>query len=181
MNYYVVQVETGGEQKFIALASRSLEENGIEIERDLRILWPRRVLRIRKKGKTRDKTAPIFPGYLFIEAERLDRDMYWILRRTAGFFQFLRSNRQIEPLTGEDRELLEHFLALGEVVDKSKVVFDENKRIRVLEGPLKGLEGRIVKVDKRKKRAKVQLSLYESSFRIDFGFEDIELNEPPQR
>ncbi len=181
MDYYVVQVETGREQKFITLATKALRENGIEIDRDLRILWPRRVLRIRKKGKSRDKSASIFPGYVFLETEDLDRTTIWTLRRVGGFYQFLRNNKQIESLTGDDRELLEHFLTLGEVVDKSKVVFDENKRIRVLEGPLKGLEGRIVKVDRRKKRAKVQLSLYESSFRIDFGFEDIELNEPPKK
>ena len=65
-------------------------------------------------------------------------------------------------------------MKLGEVVEKSKVYFDENNRIRIAEGALKGLEGRIVKVDRRKKRAKVSLSLYEDSFQIDFGFELME-------
>ena len=63
---------------------------------------------------------------------------------------------------------------MGEVVEKSKVYFDENKRIRVTEGALKGLEGHIVKVDKRKRRAKVKLALYDDSFLIDFGFELME-------
>ena len=39
---------------------------------------------------------------------------------------------------------------------------------------MKGLEGRIIKVDRRKKRAKIKLSLYEESFRVDFGFEILE-------
>ena len=39
---------------------------------------------------------------------------------------------------------------------------------------MKGLEGRIIKVDKRKRRAKISLSLYEESFTIDFGFEILE-------
>jgi transcriptional antiterminator NusG len=39
---------------------------------------------------------------------------------------------------------------------------------------MKGLEGQIIKVDKRKKRAKIRLKLYEDSFPIDFGFELIE-------
>ncbi|MFW5689149.1 MAG: KOW motif-containing protein, partial [Spirochaetota bacterium] len=43
--------------------------------------------------------------------------------------------------------------------------------IEVKEGPLAGLEGRIVKVDRRKQRAKVRLDLYQESFLVDFGFE----------
>ncbi|MCL2557796.1 MAG: antitermination protein NusG, partial [Treponema sp.] len=40
--------------------------------------------------------------------------------------------------------------------------------------PLKGLEGRIIKVDKRKKRAKIRLDLYDESFAIDLAFEIID-------
>jgi transcriptional antiterminator NusG len=57
------------------------------------------------------------------------------------------------------------------VIGKSTVKFDENSRIYVLSGPLEGLEGKIVKIDKRKQRAKVQLDLYKESFLVDFGFE----------
>ena len=75
-----------------------------------------------------------------------------------------------------------HFSAsFGEVLDKSKVQFDENKRIRVVHGALKGLEGKIVKVDRRKQRAKVSLSLYDSAFLIDFGFDLLEsVHEKPK-
>ncbi|MBN1686265.1 MAG: KOW motif-containing protein, partial [Spirochaetales bacterium] len=109
------------------------------------------------------------------ETESLSNDAYWALRRSIGFYKFLRNNRDVQALTGEDRELLLHFLKIGEVVEKSKVYFDADNKIRVTEGALKGLEGKIVKVDRRKKRAKVKLSLYEDSFLVDFGFELMEL------
>ncbi len=67
-----------------------------------------------------------------------------------------------------------HFLSFGEVVERSKVCFDENQRIRVLSGPLKDLEGRIVKVNRRKGRAKIKLELYNVNFLIDFGFDVLE-------
>jgi transcriptional antiterminator NusG len=41
----------------------------------------------------------------------------------------------------------------------------------VISGPLSGLEGRIIKADKRKGRAKVKLDLYGDSFCIDLAFE----------
>ncbi|HTP60018.1 MAG TPA: KOW motif-containing protein, partial [Spirochaetia bacterium] len=65
-------------------------------------------------------------------------------------------------------------LGFGEIVDKSMVYFDQDRRIRVVSGPLKGLEGRIVRVDRRKGRARVRLELYQDSFEIDFGFDSME-------
>ena len=171
MNYYVIQVKTGGEEKYIRSANRALSE----VEIPVTLIWPRRRLGIRKKGKTADSLAPIFPGYVFVEAESITHEVYWALRRSIGFFTFLRNNHDVRALSGEDRQLLLHFLRIGEVVEKSTVYFDENNRIRVTDGALKDLEGRIVKVDRRKKRAKVRLTLYEESFLVDFGFEIMEL------
>lgn len=168
MQYFVLQVKTGGEAKFLQLASSVLRQG------EGRLLWPRRKLRIRKRGTTRQVETAIFPGYLFLETGELNRETFWSLKRINGFYQFLPDNRNIEPLSGDDRELIRHFLGFGEVLDTSKVYFDENQRIRVVHGALKGLEGSVIKVDRRKRRAKVKLSLYENSFLIDFGFELLE-------
>ena len=171
MKYYVLQVMTGEEKKYIGLAKVNFKLDLPTVDVKDSLLWPRRKLTIRKNGVERESLAPIFPGYLFFEAEELTSEIHWILRRTAGFVRFLKSNQNIEPIMGTDKELLLHFLHFGEIVEKSNVWFDENKKIRVLSGPMKGLEGRIIKVDRRKKRAKISLSLYEESFTIDFGFE----------
>ncbi len=173
MKYYVLQVMTGEENKFIGLAKENFKINLPAFDINDNLLWPRRKLTIRKNGKNKESLASIFPGYLFFEAEKLSTDIQWILRRTAGFVRFLKNNRNIEPIEGSDKELLLHFLHFGEVVEKSKVWFDENGKIKVLSGPMKGMEGRIIKVDRRKKRAKVNLSLYKESFAIDFGFETL--------
>ncbi|MFO8065061.1 MAG: antiterminator LoaP [Spirochaetota bacterium] len=168
MKYYVIQVETRNEHKFTRLARQRVDED------IRRILWPRRRLTIRRRGRKHEELAPIFPGYVFVETEELSPENYWALRRVPGFFRFLRSNHNVQPLSGADERLLVHFLSFGEIVDKSKVTFSEDARIEVLEGPLKGLEGRVVKVDKRKGRAKVKLDMYEESFLIDFGFESMQ-------
>ena len=49
------------------------------------------------------------------------------------------------------------------------VHFDENERIVVNEGPLKGLEGSIIKVDRHKQRAKIQLDVHGSTYTLDQG------------
>lgn len=174
MEYFAVQVWTREEEKYLKLAANYLDIELPGWRNWAQFLWPRRKLTIRRKGNTKEELAPIFPSYIFIETEDISPEMYWILKRTNGFVRFLKSNQNIEPLRGKERNLLLHFLHFGEVVEKSRVTFDENNRIQVADGPMKGMEGYIVKVDKRKKRAKVRLSFYDDAFLIDFGFEFLE-------
>lgn len=174
MNYYAIQVLTRQEEKFIKLSEKrfeALRKEGFDVSGKL--LWPRRSLTIRRRGKQLTQEAPIFPGYLFWESEELEPDLYWLFKRTSAFIRFLKNNRNIEPLSGPSRRLLLHFLNFGEVVGKSRVRFDAGDRIIVESGPMEGLEGKIKKVDKRKGRAKVELTLYEKSFLVDFGFDII--------
>jgi transcriptional antiterminator NusG len=177
MNYYALQVRTRGEEKYIRLV------RALHPELRFPLHFPQRQLYIRRQGKAAESRAAIFPGYIFVEAgddEELLRHQ-WAFRRTEGFFRFLRSNQNIRPLGGRDLELVLHFIKrVGPLAGKSRVYF-ENERIVVLDGPLSGLEGKIVKVDKRKGRAKIKLDLYDDSFSIDLAFETLEHASPPGR
>jgi transcriptional antiterminator NusG len=170
MNYYALQVRTRGEEKYIKLFK------ALHPEINLPIHFPQRVLDIRRAGKTTQSKAPIFPGYVFVETE-MDDDIQryqWAFRGVRGFFRFLRSNQNIAPLSGRDLTLVLHFIQkVGPLAGLSRVTFDENSRIVVIEGPLSGLEGKIIKVDRRKGRAKIKLDLYDDSFTIDLAFQAI--------
>ena len=151
MEYYALQVRTRAEEKYIKLFKANHPDDAS------RLIFPRRRLSVRRLGKVHDELAPVFPGYIFIEVEdTLNLKLQWSLRRTDGFFRFLRSNQDIRPLSGSDLRTVLHFVGTGSVAEKSKVHFNDADRIVVDEGPLKGLEGSIVKVDKRKGRAKDQ-------------------------
>jgi transcriptional antiterminator NusG len=165
MQYYAVQVKTRGEDEYVRRLRSNPDCAGISF------LVPKRTVMIRKKGETKKGIAAVFPGYVFLElAEPLEPDLRWLMRRTPDFYRFLPSNQECLPLTGRDLDLLTHFISFGERADTSRVFFDENEHIVVLEGPLKGLEGFIEKVDRRKRRAKVRLDMCRNSFLIDLAF-----------
>ncbi len=166
MAYFALQVRTREEGKLMAAWCRN-GDPGV-------LLWPRRSLRVRRRGRWQDAVAPIFPGYLFVKADEVDSGLYQCIRRLPGFVRFLPSSERIRPLDQRDTELLSHFLSFGEIVQRSKATFDLNQRILVLSGPLVGLEGSITRVDRRKGRARVRLHLYEDSFEVDFGFDAIQ-------
>jgi transcriptional antiterminator NusG len=167
--YYALQVKTRSEDKYIRLFK------ALHPEVPFPLYFPQRRIDIRRRGVVRQSTAAVFPGYVFVETE--DENILthqWAFRRTDGFYRFLRSNQHICPLENRDLELVLHFIKrAGPVAGVSRVYFNENARIVVVEGPLMGLEGKIIKVDKRKKRAKIKLDLYDDSFAIDLAFEVI--------
>ncbi len=168
MDYYVVRVLTGKEKKFISWIQNSLHND------EGRIIWPRRCLSIRKAGVVKEQISSLYPGYLFLETRCLADHSIMVIRKAPGFVRFLISDYNIIPLGKRDRELFLDLISYGEIIRKSQVVFDENNRIRVMDGPLKQLEGAIIKVDRRKCRAKVRLHLHELYILVDLGFEVME-------
>lgn len=174
--FFVLQVMTGEEPRVLRRADDALSILGIE-KNTARLWWPRRKLYIRRRGRRLPTLAPLFPGYLFLETRTKSEAIFRELRRINGVVRFLRNNDDVRPLEARDLDLVRHFLSFGEVIAESLVSFDEDNRIRVKEGPLEGLEGSIVKVDRRKGRAKVKLDMYDDFFLIDLAFEVLQPNE----
>jgi transcriptional antiterminator NusG len=168
MQYYTIHVLTAFEDDFARRLRTVLEPE--------RLIIPKKMMPTRRGGNILHNLLPVFPGYIFIDSNDIlsELDTYWTIRKTPGFIRFLRDSSSPTPLSDRDVLLLRHFISFGEYADTSKVTFDECDRIVVLEGPLKGLEGRIVKVNRRKCRAKVLLDMYGDAFPIDLGFEVVE-------
>jgi transcriptional antiterminator NusG len=170
VNYYALQVKTRSEEKYIKLLK------AMHPEVPFPVYFPKRRIDIRRQGLVSQSVTAVFPGYIFVEVDE-EEDIHrhqWAFRRIDGFFRFLKSNQNITPMSGRDLEVALHFIKnVGPVAGRSRVYFDDNSRIVVVDGPLMGLEGRIIKVDKRKRRAKIKLDLYNDSFSIDLGFEVI--------
>ena len=171
MNYYAVQVQTARERTFIERIEKQLDFHSSSIN----LLFFQRRLLIKKNGEQKTELRPLFPGYIFVEtAEEISSNAVEMFRATQFFTRFLKSNKEITPVTGHDLELLHHFMQFGETADISQVEFDENSRIIVKEGPLKGLEGCIINVDRHKKRVKIKIDFEDSPVTFDLSYTDIE-------
>lgn len=172
MEWYVIQVRSGKEQEF-----RSLSLRHIKAENQAELYIPMRCLTIRRHGKELNEQRPVYPGYVFLTTPQLDPEQAGLYRRVPGFQKWLGNAAKPQAMAREDLQILQQFLAYGEVLGISRVQYSSEMRIQVIDGPLKGLEGRIIRVDKRKRRAHVRLDLYRSSFEVDFSFELIEQKE----
>ena len=171
MNYYIIQVATGREQNFID----SLQNHSPELAQAHNFIYLTRELYIRRQGKTLREQQPVFPSYIIMQTTgTVETKTLLALKSLPDFYHFLKSNTDITPLAGNDLAVIQHFLGLGPRIGPSLVRFDENERIVVIEGPLKGIEGSIIKVDRRKQRARIQVDFAGGVHTMDLSFEDIE-------
>lgn len=168
MYFFAIQVMTSYEDVFIQFFSKTMPE--------LPIYNIKKKINSRKLGKKIEQITCVFPGYLFFQQPDPAPSPAVIaaIRRTKYFMRVLPATNRIQPLGTRDMEIVHHLLSFGKEIGTSLVTFDENNRIKVLKGPLMGLEGQIVKVNKRKKRAKVRLEMNDSPILFDLGFELLE-------
>ena len=171
---YVLQVLAGAEQQFMRLAGRQLQRDEIA---DTAIHWPRRALKIRRAGRVVDTVQPIFPGYLFLETRLHLPAVFDAIARIPGLIRVLPKTAHAKPLDNYDLALIRHLIGCGAVIQRSQVSLAPGAAIVVHDGPLKGMEGRIAKVDARKKRVKVRLDLYGDAFLVDFGIDVLQSND----
>ena len=171
MNYYIIQVATGREQNFIDC----LQRQAPEVAQAHNFIYLTRELYIRRRGETLREVQPVFPSYIIMQTTgTVETQTLQVLKTLPDFYHFLKSNTEITALAGNDLEIIKHFLGLGPRIGPSLVRFDENERIVVIEGPLKGIEGSIIKVDRRKQRARIQVDFAGGVHTMDLSFDDIE-------
>lgn len=168
MRYFAIQVMSGREEAFQNLFRKACPDNMVHVVK--------KKIQSRRKGKPVTLVNPLFPGYLFLECddETIPAAVLASLKRTKHFTRVLPATDRMKPLDEKDSNLIAHLLSFGREIGTSLVTFDENNRIHVISGPLAGMEGRIIRVDRRKRRAKVKLSLEDSPLSFDLGFEVLE-------
>ena len=154
MNYYIIQVVTGREQAFI----EGLQKKAPDLAGAHNFIYLTRELYIRRQGKTLRELQPVFPSYIIMQTTgTVDGQTVLALKALPDFYHFLKSNTEITALSGNDLAIIQHFLGLGPRIGPSLVRFDQDDHIVVIEGPLKGIEGCIIKVDRRQQRANIHI------------------------
>ncbi|MEG7354991.1 antiterminator LoaP [Bacillus vallismortis] len=171
MNWYAIFVESGKEE---------IVQKYLSMYFDADILYsmvPRRVVPERRKGKIYHVMKTLFPGYVLIKT-RMNGNMLHKMRSIPDFYRFVNNGSCYTKEAGEyycqireeEMSVLFKLIEKGDIISYSKIKIEESK-VYVVSGPLHGLEGTIKKIDKRKKRAKVQLNLLGKEQTVELGIE----------
>ncbi len=151
-NWYVLHVRTGHELP-VAEAARGL--SGVAAFTPIETIYERH------GGEFRELQRLLYPGYVFVQTERLHAQRYYEFKRIDGVIRLLGLADGDIPRSVPEAEMQELLGMMDDqyVIGISHGIHDGNGKIKITGGPLASLRGRIVKVDTRQRRAVVRLSL----------------------
>lgn len=120
-----------------------------------------------KKIKTQEE-AILLPSYVFFEAPSSMEPS--IEFPTQNVIRVLSMDSGIWQLQGEDERFVKWLFQYDGLLGFSQA-YKEGDRIRIISGPLKDMEGKIRRVDKRGMSGQVILSFYGKDVPVWLGFE----------
>lgn len=172
MEWHALFVETGNEEKVKSLLEVKFED----YEGDISFVIPRLIINERRQGVWNEVVKKMLPGYLLIRGN-IGIEEYYMFKGIPGVLKLLRSGGEFTPIPKREIEVLGTLLSEGDVIKPSTITFDEGDKVKVVDGPLKGLEGIIVHINKRKGRAKIKLDFLGGERKIDVGVNIIKSND----
>jgi transcriptional antiterminator NusG len=150
MNAYCVFCKTAYEEKAAININRLYQEAGV------RAIAPVRILKERCRGVVKKVSKPLMQGYIFIFSElKIDPGM---LSPVQDVIKLLRYQNGEYELLGPDLEYAEFISANNGIIGISDVIC-EGREVKVLSGPLEDYKGTIIKLDRRKQRVLLRVSL----------------------
>lgn len=150
--WYAVQVRPGHER---AMARRIERVAPARVE----ALVPERVLPFRAHGAWVTRTDVLFPGYVLVSAERA-ADVADAVSLIVDFAQSVGMGKEPIALDAPRARLIEFLCADGSVVGISRGRIVRGTLV-VDEGPLRGLERIVAKIDRHKRVAYLDVHLVE--------------------
>lgn len=171
-HWYVVQVETGREQKACEAILRACEQEDSQAEGDVpvvrEVFSPRYQSRFKLHGKWHDEERQLLPGYVVAvtaEPARLAR----VLRGVLGFTRILTTGETFAPLKEEDRGWIERWTKEGDRTIPMSIAYKEGDSVVVTSGPLAGREGLIKKIKRRQCVAEIEIHTGAITIRTTIG------------
>ena len=149
---------------------------------------PKREMVIRRAGNLLNETKPIFPGYLFIKStsKLIYQEAAALVKKindfssTAPIYKVIGMNRdddsvgseEVSPVLQSEMDVLLQMTGDAETVSVSGY-HKVGDKVSIVRGPLQGLEALVVKINARKKRLKLLLTMCGQEQEIDFPAEMI--------
>lgn len=165
MALYVIQVVGGKEQHVCDLVNKLLSKSIKEC------FIPRREVMRRAEGSWISIRETLFPGYLFVETDNIQHVMERLARIPALTRLLGVSDERVIPLSQDEVAWLTALMKpLDKVVEMSVGVI-EGDQVIVTDGPLKGHEALISKIDRHKRLAFLDMRMFGRTKTIKVGLE----------
>lgn len=162
--WYVIQTMTGEERQFSELCKIQIPE----MERIGTLFIPTIVMQKHYKKKWHMVKKNMFPGYVFLDTEDIDL-FYKNVKDISCFSKLLKTGDDIVPVTEEEKQFLQSMMDGDYCVSYSQGFLIGNEVV-ITEGALINQKGRIRKIDRHRRIAELEITLFSRPTKVEVGF-----------
>lgn len=171
--WYVVNTISGHEYK--VKEKLEMRINSMELQENIfRVIVPEQVEIEVKDGVRKEKIKKMFPGYILVEMVMSD-EAWYIVRNTQGVTGFIGSSGKGAkpiPLLPQEVDRILHNMGISRI-ELANELKPEDK-IKIIEGPFKGMLGRIQSIDLDNQRLTVLVDLFGQETPVDVELAEID-------
>ena len=170
--WYVVTTVTGYEYKVKEKLEMMI--NSMELHKNIyRVVVPEQKIVEVKDGVKKEKVKKMLPGYVWVEMVMSD-EAWYIVRNTQGVTGFIGSSgKGAKPIPLLPNEVDDILGKMGlSRIDASKEL-EPGKKVRILEGPFKDMEGTIESVDMKTQKLNVNVDLFGQVTKVEVDLSEI--------
>ena len=170
--WYVVNTYSGHESK--VKEKLEMRINSMNMQDNIfRVIVPEQTEIEVKDGVTKEKVKKMFPGYVLVEMVMSD-EAWYVVRNTPGVTGFIGSSgkgaKPVPLLPGEIDRILSNMgmsrLEADEIVEGAKV--------KVVDGPFKGMYGKVQTVDIENNALTVLIDLFGQETPVEVTLSQVE-------
>lgn len=176
--WYVVRVQSGRENTVQTALARRLKVAG---RQDVvpRVLVPVETITEVKGGKKRTRKRKLYPGYVLVEVEeekgKVPRDVWFLVRETAGVGDFVGPHGQPEPLDEKEVARLLTDMERGEEKQPQiTIAMKKGDAVKIKEGPLESFEGEVDEVIPAKGMVRVIVTIFGRATPVELEYWQVE-------
>lgn len=164
--WYVLHTYSGYEENVEKNLKQRIESMDME-DKIYNILIPTEKKIKIKNGKRKVVEEKIFPGYVMVEMIVND-DSWYVVRNTPNVTGFIGAGTIPTPISEKEIKGLQKRMGVEE--PKFKIDVTVGSPVRIIDGPFKNLEGKIVNIDEAKGKIKILVSMFgrETPVELDF-------------
>jgi transcriptional antiterminator NusG len=164
--WYVVHTYAGYEEQVAEALKERAKSLNME-DKIFDVIVPKvKEIEIRS-GRKKTVEKRLFPGYVFVEMI-VTEDSWYVVRNTPNVTGFVGFGVRPSPISSSEIKQIKKLMGVEE--PKYKIDLSLGDLVRIVDGPLKGFEGKVDEVDEDKGKIKVLVSMFgrETPVNLDF-------------
>ena len=155
-NWYAINTNTGYENAVVKNLKQRIESMGMD-EFIFDVLVPTEKIMKVKHGKKVEEDVRMYPGYVLVDMIVNDQS-WWVVRNTPRVSGFLGTG--VHPVPVSDKEMLGVVKKMKESKNERHVVnMGVDDFVKIIEGPFKDTEGKVLSVDEITGQLKIVISM----------------------